>query len=443
MVLAIFEERPTRPVPTSLAAALVGAVALAVLAPSASAQAGGLDSSFGGDGKVRTDFSDRADAATSIAVQTNGKIVVAGISGDGSSNPKFALARYNTDGSLDATFGGDGEVRTDFTTRYDGAWGVAIDSTGKIVAAGDAGLGSGNSKFAVARYNSDGSLDTSFGGDGKVTTQFTSRDDPVAGLTIAAGDKILVSGGAAFTGSNPKFAVARYNTNGSLDETFGGDGRVTTDLTAGRDYANAVAVQTDGKILAAGLGSPSQGRASFALVRYRDTGALDTTFSRDGKVLTNFTSWNDSGQNIAIQPTDEIVVAGIAGSGGADPAFALVRYTPAGRLDATFGGDGKVKTQFTGGYDAAYDLALQADGKIVAGGEAAGSGVRFAAARYGSDGALDTTFGGDGRVTTDFTAQADFALAVALDLNGKLVLAGGAGWGGSNPKVGLARYLTM
>ena len=424
-------------------AAAVATFAAASLAGSAVAAPGDLDTTFSGDGKASTDFTARFDSAWAVAVQpTDGKIVVAGEAAG--SGGKFALARYNMDGTLDTTFGGDGRVTTNFTRRYDAAFGVAIQTDGKIVAAGDVGFGGGNSMFGVARYLTSGALDPAFGGgDGKVTTQFTNRDDGVASVVLESGvQKIVVSGGTNFSGSGGNFALARYTPDGSLDPSFGGDGRVTTNFSAGRDYANDVTVQTNGKIVAGGLAFPSGARAAFALARYETDGSLDTTFDFDGRVLTNFTSWHDSVQDLVVQPDQSIVAAGIAGSGGSNARFALARYGTDGALDTTFSTDGKTVTDFTGGFDGSWDVVLQADGKIVATGEAAGSGGRFALARYSMDGMLDTTFGGDGRVTTNFTTRYDAAFGSALDPNGKIVAAGLAAAGGSNPRVAVARYLT-
>jgi uncharacterized delta-60 repeat protein len=248
--------------------------------------------------------------------------------------------------------------------------------------------------------------------------------------------------GAAWNGTNPNFALARYNSDGTLDPSFGGDGKVTTDFGRRHDYANALAVQADGKLLAGGLTrfSRSAGRTRFALVSYNADGTLDSGFSSDGKVTTDFTRWNDSVQGLAVQADGEIVVGGIAGNGGSNPKFALARYNAGGGLDATFGGDGKVTTDFTAGYDEAWDVELQPDGKIVAGGDTAGLGGRFAVARYDTNGALDGTFSGDGRTVTNFTPHDDFAYGLALQADGNVVLAGGSGWGGSNPRIALARY---
>jgi uncharacterized delta-60 repeat protein len=435
--------------PRALGAATALAACLFVVTLPSSAYggvAGRLDTSFGRahTGKVTNDLTTRGDFAATIAVQPDGKIVVAGAAAWDGSNPRFGVIRYTLNGRLDTTFGGgDGKVITDFTSREDAAYGVVIQPDGKIVVAGDAGLGSGNSRFAVARYRSNGALDPMFGGgDGRVMTQFTRRDDPAAGLALESDGDIVVSGGAADNTSNPKFAVARYTPAGALDPNFNGDGKLTTDITPGRDYANAVLVDGAGNIVAAGLASPGSTRASFALVRYTPGGMVDTTFGGgDGKVLTNFTRRDDSVQGLALQGAS-IVAAGIAGSGSSNAKFALARYTDAGTLDTGFSSDGKATTDFTGGYDAAFDVAVDAVNKIIVGGEAAGSGGRFALARYKPNGGLDTTFGRDGKVTTNFTPQFEFAFGLALQPpDGNIVLAGGSAWGTPNAKVALARYL--
>jgi uncharacterized delta-60 repeat protein len=406
------------------------------------AQAGDLDTSFGSDGKVTTDVTARGDFATEVATQADGKIVVVGGASWGK-NPKFVLLRYNADGTLDTSFGGDGKVTTNFTRRQDVAFGVAIQADGKIVAAGDAGLRTGNSRFGVARYNADGTLDTTFGGDGKVTTQFTRKDDPVSSLVIQADGRIVVAGGAAWNGTNGNFALARYNADGTLDTSFGGDGKVTSDFGGRREFANAVTVQADGKLLAGGLVrfSKTAGRNRFELVRYNVDGTRDTGFSSDGRATTDFTRWHDSVQGLAVQADGKIVAAGVAGYGGSNPNFALARYDQDGALDATFGGDGKVTTNFTAGYDEAWDVELQPDGKIVAGGDTAGKGGRFAIARYDTDGALDVTFSGDGRAVTNFTRHDDFAYGLALQADGNALLVGASGWGGPNPRIAAARYM--
>ena len=217
---------------------------------------GDLDVSFSGDGKQTTDFGG-SDAATAVAVQADGKILVAG-----SSDGNFALARYGADGAPDPSFSGDGLVTTDLGGP-DTAQDVAIQADGKIVVAGSSG---GN--FALARYTAAGGLDTSFSGDGLQTTDFGAA----AGATAVAiqGDGRIVVGGA----SGGDFALARYDAQGALDTSFSGDGKQTTDF-GGSDSANDVAIAANGAIVAAGTHAFG-GAANFAVARYTPGGALDT-----------------------------------------------------------------------------------------------------------------------------------------------------------------------
>ena len=186
---------------------------------------------YGGTGKVTTDFGGSDDSASSVAIQADGRIVAAGSSGAADFIADFALVRYNTDGSLDTSFGGTGKVTTDFGSD-DSASSVSIQADGKIVAAVSSANPS-NYDFALARYDSDGSLDTSFGGTGKVTTDFTASYDFAVSIAIEADGKIVAAG---YT-NPPKsgFALARYNSDGSLDTSFGGTGKITTDFFRSED----------------------------------------------------------------------------------------------------------------------------------------------------------------------------------------------------------------
>jgi uncharacterized delta-60 repeat protein len=404
---------------------------LLALPSAASAQAGTLDASFGGDGKVTTNLTSRYDYALGLIIQADGKLVVAGpASGRGG---RFALVRYADDGSLDDTFSTDGKLFTNFTSGDDVASDLAVQTDGKLVAAGSA---AGGAKFALARYNGDGTLDTSFGGDGKVTTNFSARDDFAFGVAIQADGRIVAVGRAG--GSGGRFAAARYNDDGSLDASFGGDGKVTTNFTAGYDIADAVALQADAKVVVAGTAGYTSRNARFALVRYSADGTRDATFSGDGKLTTNLTPRFDGAFALAIQSADQKIVA----AGQARLNLALLRYNPDGTLDDTFSDNGVASTSFTDGLDYADDVALAADGKIVAAGTANwfGRNPRFALARYNSDGTLDTAFGGDGKVVTNFTRRFDGVFDVEIQpADGKIVAAGAAGSRGA--KFAVARYV--
>jgi uncharacterized delta-60 repeat protein len=395
--------------------------------------AGDLDITFDVDGKVTTAVGDFDDTATSVAIQSDGKILVAGYSSRVRNELDFVLTRYNSNGSLDTTFDGDGKVTTDFG-GYSYAYSIAIQSDGKIVVAGSAYNGS-NIDFALVRYNADGSLDTTFGIGGKVTTPIGTSSDLGYSVTIQPDGNIVVAG-QSWNGSNYDFALTRYNSNGNLDITFDGDGKVTTAVGSSDDEARGVAIQSDGKIVVAGY-TYNGSNYDFALTRYNSDGSLDTTFDGDGKVTTAVGNFDDAARGVAIQSDGKIVVAGYSGNVRWD--FALTRYNSNGSLDTTFDGDGKVTTAVGSFDDVASSVAIQSDGKIVvAGSSSDDSNVDFALTRYNSNGSLDTTFDGDGKVTTDFGAQ-DSAYSVAIQSDGKIVVAGHS-WDGSNRDFALARY---
>src|SRR5918996_729649 len=267
-----------------------------------------------------------------------------------------------------------------------------------------------------------GDLDTTFGGDGKVTTGFAGHAF-VGGAAIQADGKIVAAGDVRTPSGEFMFALARYRPNGRLDDTFGGDGKVTTGF-AGQAFAESVAIQDDGKILAAGRFNPDPGNGRFALVGYQPSGALDDTFGGNGKVTTGFAgSESAEAVDIAIQTDGKIVAGGDVLRPSGEFHFGLARYKPSGGLDDTFGGDGKVTTEFAESDSArAHGVAIQADGNIVAAGggesETPSLDLRFALARYRPGGPLDDTFRGDGRVTPGFTGRA-VARGVAIQADGK------------------------
>jgi uncharacterized delta-60 repeat protein len=416
--------------------ALLSLLLALLVFPSAAHGAGELDPTFDGDGRVVTDFGPTDDFVDDVAIQADGKIVVAGGSGAHPAQD-FALARYNPDGSLDATFDGDGRVLTDFATSTDVALGVAIQADGKIVAVGFTNAGGNGNNFALARYDPNGSVDPTFDGDGRVVTDFGPDDDGASEVAIQADGKIVAAGSSG-AGANPlNFALARYNPNGGLDPTFDGDGRVVTDFGARTDGALGVAIQADGKIVAAGFSSAGAPAVDFALARYNPNGSVDATFTGDGRVVTDFGA-NDSASDVVIQADGKIVAAGGSDAGANPRNFALARYNPGGSLDVTFDGDGRVVTD-VGAQDRGASVAIQGDGKIVAAGHttAGANPDNFALARYNQNGSLDPSFGGDARVVTDFGAD-DAANSVAIQADGKIVAAGVSG----DPRnFALARYL--
>ncbi len=415
--------------------------ALAVFIHPATAAPGDLDLTFGGTGKVVTPILSGNDGATGTAVQSDGKIVVAGYSFNGS-NYDFAVVRYMDTGALDPTFGGGtGKVTTAIGSGDDLGNGVALQSDGKIVVAGYSYNGSTN-EFAVVRYNTDGTLDTAFGGTGKVTADFGGSDSGTS-VTMQNDGRIVVAGYTYTSGTALLFAVARYNTNGSLDTTFNGTGQVTTAVgTGNNDVASGVAVQSDGKIVVVGYSSTfSLTPNHTALVRYNADGSLDMTFgaNHDGKVITAVSGSLDYGRSVTLQGDGKIVVGGTSNN-GSDYDFALVRYNADGSLDTSFNGTGKVITGISSGDDTVFGVVVQSDMKIVVAGTSTEPNGNFALARYNTNGSLDTSFGGTGIVITASGGDAQ-CTSVALQADGKIVVAGYS-LNGSNNDFTVARYLS-
>jgi len=406
------------------------------------AQPGFLDNTFGIGGKVTTDFANGTDEGYSVAIQSDGKIVIAGRSYNGSNND-FALVRYNSDGSLDNSFGFSGKVTTAVGSGHDNGYSVAIQSDGRIIVVGnlcnDCAFDIAYD-FALVRYNINGSLDNSFGSGGKVITDFGSDVESGTSIAIQADGKVVVAGGT-YVGFNYDFAVARYNSDGSLDNTFDSDGKVTTDFGSGGNYAGAVAIQSDGKIVVAGFSNNGSDN-NFALARYNSNGSLDSTFGFSGKVTTDFGSSNDYGRSVTLQGDGKIVVAGSSYNGSSND-FALARYNNDGSLDSTFGSSGKIITAIGSSSDVGRTVAIQSDDKIVVAG-ASNNGLYnddFALVRYNGDGTLDSSFGYSGKATTGIGNFNDEGLAVAIQGDGKIVVAGSSYINNiGNPAFAAVRY---
>src|SRR5439155_459385 len=222
-------------------------------------------------GKVTTAVGTSDDAAYALAIQADGKLVAAGATNNGI-NYDFALVRYNTNGTLDATFGTGGKVTTAVGTSDDAASALAIQADGKLVAAGETNNGS-NYDFALVRYNTNGTLDATFGTGGKVTTAIGTRDDVASAVAVQADGK-LAARGATDHGINYDFALVRYNANGTLDATFGTGGKVTTAVGTSDEAAYALAIQADGKLTVAGE-TFNGSTKDFALVHYKSNSTID------------------------------------------------------------------------------------------------------------------------------------------------------------------------
>ncbi|MDO9104182.1 MAG: putative Ig domain-containing protein, partial [Methylovulum sp.] len=374
-------------------------------------------------------------AAYGLALQADGKLLVVGYS-QTVGNKDIVLLRYDSNGHLDSGFADGGKASTALGAFDDIGRAVAIQADGKILVAGTSDNGS-NSDFALLRYNIDGSLDSSFSGDGKLTTALGSGEDYAYAVSVQADGKILVAGYSS-NGGNEDFALVRYNSNGSLDSSFSGDGKVSTDFGTSSDYAYDMILQADGKILVVGT-SHGSGGTRFALARYNTDGSLDTGFSGDGKTTTELGLFGDEGYAVSVQSDGKILVAGETWNGSGND-FSLVRYHSDGSLDTSFDGDGKLVTALNLSYDYARSMTLQSDGKILIAGFSQVVGhAEFALLRYNSDGSLDSSFGDGGQVTAEISAVNAYGYALTAQSDGKILLAGYSN-DGSGQAIVVARY---
>jgi uncharacterized delta-60 repeat protein len=395
-----------------------------------------------------------SEQGASVAVQEDGKVVVAGSVYDGS-DEDFAVWRYQADGEPDLSFSSDGKTVLDLSEYWDEASGVAIQPDGKIVVGGTA-----RGFFALVRYNADGSFDSSFSGDGKALTDLGTEYPRAHDLALQPDGKIVLVGDTRSSYLSD-FALVRYNADGTLDSSFGEDGKVVTDFSGGYasqgDTAAGVAVQPDGKIVVAGRGGIAYGGDFFA-ARYNADGSPDSSFGDGGGAEVDFTpepggegangsSSYDYGRDIALQPDGKLVLVGDTTPGGLCGCYiGVARLTADGELDPTFGGNGLVRTKIYWAQALDNGSAIEAtdDGKIVVAGAHSQYNPNyedwwvddFAVLRYLSDGSLDPEFAGDGVALANFAFEsADVANALALQDDGRVVVTGGAGAG-----MGIARY---
>jgi uncharacterized delta-60 repeat protein len=423
----------------------------ALLRPAAAAD-GNLDSSFGIGGQVTTDVNASFDNAKAVAIQPDGKIVVAGSVFGSSSAPgvsDFAVARYNSDGSLDATFGTDGKVQIDFATSYDETSALALQPDGKIIVAGRATPNDGSDDFGLIRLDANGALDTAFGNGGKVATDFGSAFlEQATGVALQSDGKIVAVGYTYTFDTGTDFALARYNPDGSLDATFGNGGKVITTVVGNGlfDQALAVAIQGDGKIVATGSATVSAEKGSnFVVIRYDTSGALDASFGAGGIVDIDFGSTQEVAYAVALQPDGKIVAAGVTHL-PAHAQFALARYNVDGTLDTTFGVGGFTTVSADPDIEAtAFGVGVQYDGKIVAAGSlsftSTGAGT-FGVGRFNADGSLDTSFGIGGGISTGFGNSVANASGMAIQPDGRIVVVGSATLGSAigSADFAIARY---
>jgi len=330
---------------------------------------------------------------------------------------------FSQDGNLDYSFGSSGKVITDFGLTNDYGYDLAIQSDGKIIVVGKTYQGT-NYDIAIARYNTNGTLDNTFGYGGLIVKNLQNYDDIGQAVILQPDGKILIAG-TTFNGSFIRdFCLLRYNSDGTTDNSFGVNGVVIADIGNIFEYATSLALQTDGKIIVGGYSANNLNNTDFAIVRFNSNGSIDNTFGSNGIVKTAIGSGNDDLYSIKIQSDGKILAAGATNSGTSD--FCLVRYNSDGSLDNSFGTNGIVITDFDNRYDRATSIQIQPDGKILVGGiaEITNSNMDFACVRYNSDGTLDNTFGSGGKVTKNIMTVNDYCYKLILQNDGKIILSG-------------------
>ena len=381
------------PTTAALTATAPGALLHKPLSVTVRGAAGSVDTSFGGG--VQTTPVGFEDYAHAVAVQPDGKVIVAG-SSSSNAGTFVTLVRYGRDGGLDPSFGNGGKLVTPVGPNNDSALAVAVQADGRIVVAGSTAQAGTGQDFLVLRYLADGRLDAGFGSGGQVITSFGVDADRALAVAIQPDGKIVVGGesqsGASASGVD--FALARYLPDGTPDASFGTGGKVVTAISshAGRDSIYALAlpvVDGEQRILAVG------GEGNFQAARYRANGQLDAGFGAGGKVSGLFNANIGSARSVVLLPGGQAVLAGSVVND-----FAAVQLTAQGTLDGSFGTGGRfVHAVSAGNWDSATALVRQADGKLVLGGwvyAGNSSAGDFAALRLNANGQLDTSFGSAG-----------------------------------------------
>jgi uncharacterized delta-60 repeat protein len=416
---------------------------------------GAIDTSFGADGIARVGISDADDGPTRCrpVLQPDQKILVCGTRlSNGATGSDFYVARFAADGALDASFGAGGIVTVDFDGGAGGdhAEGIALQPDGRIVVAGTThGAGLQSDDFAIARLNGDGSLDESFASGGKATIAFDLADgvgnDDVHAVAIAPDGTIVVAGSAE-TADGSVVAIARLLSSGVGDIAFNATGQVTfaygtTETQGQADDAQGIAIDSQGRIVIAGsscAGAPPTNTSQFGVARLLATGALDTTFNGTGNTTVAFDPGtglsNATAMNVTLLTDGGVLVSGYANTSPYDAVtnmdLAAARLGGDGTLDTTFASGGRLLIPFDleeNGFDAATDAVEQADGRIVLVGTALGASTQYAvAARVTSDGLLDAAFGTMGSETYDLGLATPGTQAfTGVSLQGTDILAGG------------------
>ena len=385
------------------------------------AQPGMLDSTFGTSGTVITHLFGTS-AANALAVQNDGKIVATGYV-DVLGFQDLFVVRYFPNGMLDTTFDG-GTIISDINFTDETGNAIAIQTDGKIVVGGNFDANT-SEDFLLLRFRQNGLADSIFGIHGVVTSDFNNNsEDELHDVLVQPDDKILICGWT--NGTDKDIALMRFNSSGTIDSTFGNNGRVSTDINNQLQEARAMTTQSDGKIVVAGLTQTPGSAANVALFRYNTDGSLDSSFGTNGIVISIVSNYDDFATDVVLDSDGKILISGLTTDASQGIYNSLImRFDSTGILDNTFGIGGKVILDINAMDNWSNSMLLQQDGKIIISGKSFQvTDTDFLLARFNSDGSIDNTFGNNGITVTNMANDHDECLASAFQPDGSIILSG-------------------
>lgn len=375
------------------------------------------DNTFGTNGKAYTSFGSFSSYCHAMILLPDGKIISAGENGN--TTQAILISKHNSDGTLDISFNTTGKKQIDFGSAYEYCYSVLLQSDNKILLAG-----SSNGNAVLARLLPNGDYDTQFSDDGKLTLSFGPGNGSSFQKILQQPDGKIIAIGEAYNTSSFDFAAARFNSDGSIDPSFGDNGKTTINFNGYNDFGRNAVLQPDGKILIAGAAKNNNGNSSIALLRLNEDGTLDNTFGNAGKTtLTISGIADDYAEAVVLLPGGKILIGGYSAGD-----FLVMRYNSNGTLDNTFGTSGYTITDFNNYQDKAYALDVDNIGSIYLGGHGYETGngglFHFAIAKYNSEGDLDNTFNTDGKMTVVMGADQSTIFEMAVQPDGKLLVGG-------------------
>jgi uncharacterized delta-60 repeat protein len=395
-----------------------------------------FDTTYSDDGVQTNNIGSGNDFGFASKIQTDGKIVASGISFNGQ-NYDLVVIRYNTNGTLDTSFSNDGILTKDIGSNSFDRSTIAIQNNGKINIAGTYRNNSAID-FAIIQLNNDGTFDNSFSDDGIQTTDFGGLDEVLC-MAIQNDGKILVAGKSTFLLEYPEVSIARYNTNGTSDASFNGDGLFTTNFEQGSVNANSISIKSDGEIILVGEYDDTISNIDVLVLKLTNNGNLDSTFSEDGIQIIDIAGSTDRAFSCALQTNGKIIITGTS-IVGLSYDIALLRLSSDGSLDTTFSDDGIQTIDISTSNDYGYSVAIQSDGKIlVAGNYLGNSNSTIFVLRTNSDGTLDTSFSGDGILAVNPNIGSNFCNSI-ISQNDEKFLITGTSFSGTNYDITTMRF---